>query len=201
MSTPIPSSRVPGYPADPLFTGRWSPRAFTGEAIPLETLMTCFEAARWAPSAMNHQPWRFVYGLRGTPAFDAILAGLMPMNQAWARNASALVVMLAKTTATAPGQTEAKPNAWHAFDAGAAWASFAFQAYQLGWMTHGMGGFVADTLRPSLALPEDVAIQAVVAIGKQGDKSQLPEALQAREQPSPRKPLSELVAEGRWTLG
>lgn len=194
------NARTPAFPVDPMFPGRWSPRAFTGEAIPTDVLMSCFEAARWAPSASNIQPWRFVYGLAGTPAFDTVLAGLVPFNQGWAAKASALVVVLSHTTSVAPGQSEAKPNAWHSFDAGAAWAQFALQAHLNGWITHAMGGFVADTLRASLGLPADVAIEAVVAIGKQGDKASLPEMLQTRETPNDRKPLGELVAEGRWSL-
>jgi nitroreductase len=188
-------SRSTTFPIDEQFTSRWSPRAFTGEAIPAEALLSFFEAARWAPSASNVQPWRFVYGHTGTPGFEAILSGLVPFNQTWASKASALVVVLSQTSSVAPGQTEAKANAWHAFDAGAAWMNFALQAHLAGWHCHAMGGFVEASLRAALGLAADVAVHAVVAVGRQGDKASLPEALQARELPNGRKPLAELVRE------
>jgi nitroreductase len=193
-------ARTPTLPIAPQFTERWSPRAFTGEPMPLDTLMACFEAARWAPSASNSQPWRFVYGLAGTPAFDALLATLVPFNQGWAQHASALVAVLSTRTTTPPGQDAAVPAPWHAFDAGAAWMSLALEAHHQGWITHAMGGFDAAALQARLEVPDDVAVHAVVAIGRQGDKARLPDALQTRETPNQRKPLHELVAEGRWTL-
>ena len=194
-------ARLPSLPIAEQFLTRWSPRAFTGEPIPRDTLMACFEAARWAPSASNTQPWRFRYGLAGTPAFDTVLACLAPGNQLWAGRASALVVVLSATTTVPAGKTEAVPAAWHAFDAGAAWMSFALQAQQLGWATHAMGGFDAAALRDHLGVPADVALHAVVAIGRRGERASLPGALQARELPSPRRPLEALVAEGGWGDG
>ena len=193
-------NRVAEHPVAPLFLERWSPRAFTGEAIPQTTLLGFLEAARWSPSASNMQPWRFLYGHAGSTAFQTILDGLVPFNQTWAGKASALIVVLSKKTSVAPGQTEAKPNAWHSFDAGAAWASLAFQAHLSGWVTHGMGGFESDKLRALLAVPDDVAIEAVVAVGKQGDKATLPEGLQARELPNGRLPLAQIAAEGRYVF-
>lgn len=191
------TARSPEYPVDPMFTERWSPRAFTGEPMPAQALLSLIEAARWAPSAMNHQPWRFVYGHAGTPGFAAILGGLVPSNQAWAHSASALIVVLSRTsTQAADGSRRANP--WHAFDAGAAWASLALQGQRTGWFTHAMAGFDAEALRAALAVPAEVAIHAVVAVGKRGDPATLPEALQAREQPSPRRPVAELAAEGRY---
>ena len=192
------NARQSEHPIAEQFLTRWSPRALSGEPLAESQVLALLEAARWAPSASNIQPWRFVYGLAGTSGFDAILAGLVPFNQGWAKQASALLVVLSKTTSVAPGQTEAKPNAWHAFDAGAAWMSLALQAQHDGLVTHAMGGFVADTLRSGLDIPADVAVHAVVAIGKPGDKAALPEALQARELPSSRLPLSQLATAGRY---
>ncbi len=191
-------SRQAQHPIADLFTQRWSPRAFTGQAVPQATLDSLLEAARWAPSASNLQPWRFVYGHAGTPAFDAILGGLVPFNQGWARQASVLLVVLSRTTSQAPGSDDPKPNPWHSFDAGAAWFSVALQAHLSGLAAHAMGGFDAAVLRQALAVPEDVRVEAVVAIGPQGDKATLPEALQAREQPSDRLPLTAIAAEGRY---
>lgn len=197
MSAP---ARTPEHPIAPLFTERWSPRALTGEAMPHETLLSLLEAARWAPSASNIQPWRLVWGHAGTPAFDAILNTLVPFNQGWARNASVLVVVASQTQSTAPGAAEAKANPWHAFDAGAAWAQLALQASLTGWVAHAMGGFDAQALRSALGAPADAALHAVVALGRQGDKATLPEALQARELPSQRLPLAAVAVEGRWAF-
>lgn len=189
--------RIPSAPVDPQFTHRWSPRAFTGEAIAEPELMSLFEAARWAPSTSNTQPWRFIYGLPGTPGFEAILGALVPFNQAWARRAGALIAVCSATESTAPGTTEAKPMRNHAFDTGAAWMSLALQAEKLGWRTHAMGGFDEAALRAALNVPDGrFAVQCVVAVGRQGDKSVLDEGLQAREMPNGRQPLSALVAEG-----
>lgn len=189
------------HPVSDQFLTRWSPRALSGEALPEATLLGFLEAARWAPSASNIQPWRFVYALAGTPGFDAILAGLVPFNQGWANKASALLVVLSRPASVPPGETAPKANPWHAFDAGAAWMSLALQAHADGWVTHAMGGFSADTLRAGLDIPADVAVHAVVAIGKVGDKASLPEGLQAREAPSPRLPLAQLASAGRYSLG
>ncbi|MEY2892376.1 MAG: hypothetical protein RJA98_2284 [Pseudomonadota bacterium] len=192
------NARVATHPVADQFTSRWSPRAFAPATLSEAELNSLFEAARWAPSASNIQPWRFLFGRAGTPAFQTILDGLVPFNQGWAGKASALIVVLSKQTSVAPGKTEAQANAWHSFDAGSAWMSLALQAHSMGLVTHGMGGFVADTLRASLGIPADVAIEAVVAVGKQGDKATLPEMLQAREFPNDRLPLADIVAEGSY---
>lgn len=190
------TTRTPGHAIASQFTERWSPRAFTAETLDETTLLSFLEAARWAPSASNIQPWRFVYGFRGTPAGQAILSGLVPFNQTWAQHAAALVVVMSATHSVAPGQTEAKPNAWHAFDSGSAWMSLALAAHGAGWATHGMGGFVEASLRSALAVPEGIALHAVVALGKLGDPANLPEGLRAREQPSDRLPLARIAAQG-----
>jgi len=194
----VSAHRQAQFDIHPVFTQRWSPRAFTGETIDRDTLMSFFEAGRWAPSAFNAQPWRFVFGVQGTDAFGTVLAGLLPMNQVWAQKASALVVVISSTTFTPPGKDAPAPLGTHSFDAGAAWASLALQASLKGWFTHAMAGFNADALRQSLGVPDSFKIEAVVAIGKQADKSQLPEAYQARELPSGREPLVRLVAEGKF---
>ena len=124
------SNRTAEHPIDEQFTQRWSPRAFTDETIDKATLLSFFEAARWAPSAYNAQPWRFLYALRGTPEFDRYLSLLVEFNQGWAKHAAALVVIVSKSTFAAPGTTEEKPAPTHAFDTGAAWGHLALQAHQ-----------------------------------------------------------------------
>jgi nitroreductase len=194
------SSRRADHPIHPLFTDRWSPRAFTGEAIPEAELLSLLEAARWAPSAYNAQPWRFIYARRETPGWQPIFDSLVEFNQSWVQRAAALVVVVAAKEATFPGRTAAAPNPWHAFDAGAAWGSLALQATLSGWPAHGMAGFDADALRAAVGVPEGYAVLTVVAIGRRGDKGVLPEALQARETPNDRRPLAQTVAEGRFSF-
>ena len=197
MST---TSRTADHAIDPQFTERWSPRAFADADISQDTLLSFFEAARWAPSAYNSQPWRFLYARRGTPNWERYLSLLVEFNRSWAQHASALVIIVSKTTFTAPGATEESPALWHTFDTGSAWAHLALQASLSGWHTHGMAGFDQELTRKELNIPEDYAIHAAVAIGKLGDKSILPEYLQGREAPSPRRPVTELAAEGDFTL-
>lgn len=192
--------RQPQHAIDPQFTQRWSPRAFTGEPIEEAMLLRFLEAARWAPSGFNAQPWRFIYGRKGTPAWTPIFDALSPYNQSWAQRASALLLVLSRTVWRAPGKDAAAPNLTHAFDAGAAWAYLALQATLAGWHAHGIGGFDRDQARASLGVPDDYQLHAVIAIGRRADKSVLPEALQPREQPNDRLPLSQLVAEGRFAF-
>src|SRR6218665_3037715 len=180
-----------------MFVERWSPRAFTGEPISESTLLTIIEAARWAPSAFNVQPWRFIHARRDTPAWSAIFSTLHPFNQAWAERASALVVIGSAEHSQPPGATEMKPNGTHEFDAGAAWGYLAMQAHLLGWHTHGVAGFDKAQARTNLHVPAGYALHAVAVIGRRSDdKSFLSASLQARETPSPRLPLRAIAAEG-----
>jgi nitroreductase len=192
--------REPTHPIDPLFLRRWSPRAFDGSTISEAELLTLLEAARWAPSGFNLQPWRFLYGRRDTPAWGLIHDALVPFNQAWAQNASALVAVASRTHTQPTDGSAPQPIRSTAFDAGAAWASLAFQSVLSGWSSHAVGGFDADKLRANLGVPESHVLHAVIVIGKPGDKAALPEALQAREQPSPRRPLAEIAGEGRFAF-
>ncbi|WP_025733973.1 nitroreductase family protein [Carnimonas nigrificans] len=188
------SERQPQYPADALFVNRWSPRSLTGEAIDDQTLLTLFEAARWAPSAFNVQPWRFSYSKNDSESFSTYLDFLVEFNQSWAKNASALIVVLAKKiTMTSQAEVEF-PS--YAFDTGAAWASLAFQAEKLGWVTHGMTGINKEKIAATLKVPETYSVEAMIAVGKQGDKAALPEGLQAKEAPSDRRPVEETIFEG-----
>ena len=192
------NSRTSEYPVDPQFIGRWSPRAYTGRPIPAEQLMSLFEAARWAPSSSNTQPWRFVYALAGSAAFQAMLATLAESNQAWAKRASALIAVLSATESMPAGSHAPKPSPQHAFDTGAAWMSLALQAERLGWRTHAMGGLDREALRRAIGVPATFAVHCVVAVGEQGEASMLDASQQAREAPNARQPLSAMVAEGHF---
>lgn len=191
--------READHPIDPLFLERWSPRAFDGSEIPDEDLLTIFEAARWAPSAFNSQPWRFLYAKNGDPDWEAFLAGLIPWNQAWARSASVLVYILSDTLPfTDKASGEPAPSRTHGYDAGAAWVSLALQATRLGYQAHGMSGVEFDRVQETLAVPPRYRIEAAAVIGRIGDPATLPEKLRARETPSGRRPLGESLFRGRF---
>lgn len=192
--------RVAEFPVDPQFLNRWSPRAYTGADISEETVLGFLEAARWAPSSYNAQPWRFVFARRGTPHWDALLGLLNEFNRSWAQNASVLIIVLSKKTFLPPGAAEEVAAPTHSFDAGAAWAYLALQASLSGWHAHGMAGFDKELTRSVLGVPENYAIEAAVAVGKIGDKSILPEGLQAKEAPSPREALVKLAFEGKFKV-
>lgn len=191
-SIDVHAHRHPAYNVEPLFVRRWSPRAMSGEALGETELMTLFEAARWAPSAFNNQPWRFLYARRDTPHWPIFFDLMIEGNQRWAHQAAVLVVIVAKTTLDRDGS----PSPTHAFDTGAAWGSLALQASLRGLVAHGMQGFDYDKARRVLHVPDDHMVQAMAAIGKPGHIEDLPERLRAREVPSDRKVLGEVVWEG-----
>ena len=196
MNAHVKNLRSPDHPVHDQFIARWSPRAFTTETMSQADVLTLLEAARWAPSASNLQPWRFVYGLRGDAGFAAIADALVPFNRGWAEKAAALIVIASKIT-TLKDEAEV-PNTFHAFDTGAAWAQLALQAHLNGWAAHGMGGFDHAKAAANLNLPEGYAIHAIVAVGRQGNPADLHEMLQAREHPNDRLPLSETVRHGSF---
>jgi nitroreductase len=190
--------RTADHPVDRLFLDRWSPRAFTGEAMPAPTLLSLFEAARWAPSAANSQPWRFVYGHRGTSAFEQIFSTLDDGNRRWAGNASVLAVIISQThRPTASGEMRAAYT--HAFDAGAAWCALALQATLMGFHTHAMGGIDRQKAVELLGIPEGFRVEAGLAIGKMAARETLPDDLRQREVASTRKPVSDFAFEGRFS--
>ena len=197
MNATVTDLRIPEHDVHPQFPARWSPRAFAADTMTETEVLRLLEAARWAPSAMNLQPWRFVYGLRGDAGFAAILSALVPFNAAWAKEAAALIAVASRTTRTAQDGSEVA-NATHAFDTGAAWANLALQAHLAGFVAHGMGGFDPARAAEALHLPEGHTIHAIVAVGRQGDAAQLDEALRARETPSLRLPLDSIAFHGRF---
>lgn len=177
----------------PIIVNRWSPRAFDGSAMPQEDLDAILEAATWAPSAYNHQPWRFVYAHRADEAgFARLLGGLIPFNQSWAKDAAVLLYVLSEQ------QMGDNANHSHSFDAGAAWANLALQATAMGYHAHGMTGLDFAAAKDALGVPEGYRIEAAVALGRQGPAAQLPEGLREREVPSARKPLAEVAFAGTF---
>ncbi|MBO0764631.1 MAG: nitroreductase family protein [Hyphomicrobiaceae bacterium] len=192
------NSRSTDYSIDPLFLERWSPRAFTGAPISEYDLLTILEAARWAPSSYNSQPWRFVYARRDTEHWPRLLGLLTEYNQSWAKNASALLILVSKMTLLPRGADKEVPSWSHSLDAGAAWGYLALQAAASGWAAHGMAGFDRERAVAELGVPEGYRVECAIAIGRRGDKSILPETLQAREAPSDRLALRQLVSEGSF---
>lgn len=191
------NSRKADYPVDPRFLERWSPRAFTGESIPEAALHTMFEAARWAPSSYNSQPWRFLYARRDTPHWEAFLNLLGEFNRGWAKNTGAIVIVVSKIEMEAPpGSGKFIPSHSHSFDTGAAWGYLALEAHRLGFAAHAMVGFDIPRAAAELNVPEGYRVEAAIAIGRPGDKSILPEALAAREMPNDRRPQKDFTFEG-----
>jgi nitroreductase len=181
---------------DRLFLDRWSPRAMSGEPIDESALTVLFEAARWAPSSGNAQPWRILYARRDTPAWPTFVGLLVPSNQVWAQHAAALLVFISRHIFERNG----RPSVTHAFDTGAAWENLALQGTLRGFVVHGMEGFDYERARNELGIPQEFQVQAMIAIGKPGAKENLPEHLQKRETPNDRRPLAQTVREGKFSF-
>ena len=175
----------------PVVLERWSPRSFDSRDVSPTDLKRMFEAARWARSSFNEQPWRFIVGPRGSETFQKIVSALAVGNQGWAPKAPVLILSVAKTHFSQNNT----PNYYALFDLGAASALITLQAAALGLATHQMAGFDHDAARKALGIPEDYAMGSVMALGHQGEPSALPnEKLVAMETaPRTRKPLSEIV--------
>jgi nitroreductase len=175
---------------DDLILRRWSPRAFSSREVSAADMKALFEAARWAASSNNEQPWRFLVGRKGDPTYQKILSALVEFNQRWAGQAPILLVIVGKKTFTNNGN----PNAYHLHDVGAANATLALQATAAGMHAHSMAGFDHDQLRASFAIPSDYELGAVTAVGYFGDVDSLSDTLKQRElAPRERKPLNEIV--------
>jgi nitroreductase len=180
------------HPIDQLFLDRWSPRAMSGEAIPEADLMILFEAARWAPSSFNNQPWRILFARRDTEHWPVFFELLIDSNKVWAQRAAALLVFISKTTFDHNG----KPSVTHSYDTGAAWANLALQGTISGLVVHGMQGFDYARAKSVLGIPDEYQIEAMAAVGMPAPIDVLPENLQKRETPNDRRKLDQTVFEG-----
>jgi nitroreductase len=186
--------RKSNYEISPSILGRWSPRAMSGEELDDNELMSLFEAARWAPSSGNGQPWRFIYSKRGSESWNRFFDLLVEGNQAWCENAAVLVIVLSSKVKEHNG----KPYLTHSFDTGAAWENLAIEGGRKGLVIHGMAGFDYDMAKEVLEVPEEFQVEAMIAIGKRGKKENLPGEIQDGEVPSFRKPMNEIVFEGKF---
>ena len=190
----IVNNRIADNKVSEIFINRWSPRAFSSKPVEKEKIMSLFEAARWAPSCYNDQPWMFVYG-DNTDNLKPFQDLLVPQNQVWANKAPVLAIIFARKRFT----FNDKDNAWGSFDAGAAWMSLALQASELGLHAHGMAGFDRDKTCEVLGVPEDEFMPiAAIAIGYIGDKNKLPEQAAENEAPNERRPTSSFVHKGKY---
>lgn len=181
--------RVTDWDVDGMFTDRWSPRGFSSDPLTEREVHALFEAARWAPSCYNEQPWRFVYAADPRER-ERLAECLVPKNRAWALRAPLLMFLLTRRRFERTG----KENRHAAHDAGAAWMSLALQARKLGLYAHAMAGFNPDAAYVLLGVARDeVDIMTAIAVGRLGDPSGLPEDLRAMETPNGRKPHAEVA--------
>ena len=189
-----PTPRQPDHEIDPLFLERRSPRAFTGEAMPEAELMRMFEAARWAPSSYNSQPWRFIYALRDDAHWETLLGLLVPGNQKWAKDTGALVILVSSSQMKIGDALQ--PSWSHSLDAGAASLAFQLQAIRQGWHAHGMGGFDKERAISALSVPDGYRVEAAYAIGRAIPPEALSEEQRAKEAPNGRRPITDFVFAG-----
>jgi nitroreductase len=188
-------TRQSTYNINPLILNRWSPRSMTDEELDDDTIMSLFEAARWAPSSYNNQPWRFIYAKRNTPQhWNKLFNLLAEPNKAWTKNAALLVVVISGKNF----EYNEKYSITHQYDTGAAWENLALEASSRGLVAHGMQGFDYEKARIDLEIPDNFDVMAMIAIGKKGSKENLPLQLQEKEYPNDRKPLKEIIMEGTF---
>src|SRR3984957_16309175 len=183
-------------PVNDLITHRWSPRAFDGRPVEPEKLRALFEAARWAASSYNAQPWSFIVATKDDPEnYKRVLDTFVEFNQTWAKNAP--VVALSVAAHKFPHNGEPNRHAFH--DVGQAAANLATQATALGLQVHQMAGILPDKARQVFGIPEGYEAVAGIAMGYPGDASSLPDHFREKEQaPRERKALSSFVFEGEW---
>src|SRR5437762_2371624 len=190
----VQAARKPNYEIAPLLLDRWSPRSMTGEVLTDEELFPLFEAARWAPSSFNGQLWRFIVARRQNPdEFARFLDFLVPGNRVWAQNAAALLVVASRTRF----EYNDKPSITHTFDTGAAWENLAIEAARRQLVAHGMEGFDYARAKIEVSIPDDFDVHAMIAIGRRAPAENLPEKYRAMEHPNSRRPLGEIIFEGR----
>lgn len=179
--------RKSDYPIDQLFIHRWSPRSFTEKKIPSGILYTILEAARFAPSAANIQPWRFIIA-QDEKELATFAEFISDKNRLWSDKAPVLILLISDKY-----RPSGEINTHHVFDTGAAWLSIALQANRLGLVTRAMVGFDKEKARELLHIPEKYEVLTVIALGYQGGKKELPKKYQELEEPNGRRPLSESI--------
>jgi len=166
----------------------------SGEPIDEAELFVLFEAARWAPSAGNTHPWRILYAHRDSQHWSLFFGLLVERNQVWCRNAAVLLLFISRKTNEQTGRALIT----HSYDTGSAWENLALQGTLKGLVVHGMAGFDYARAKTTLNIPDDFQVEAMAAVGRPGPITVLPEDFQARESPNTRRPITELVFEGKY---
>ncbi len=184
------------HPVDSLIERRWSPRVFSDREVGTDAILSLLEAARWAASAYNAQPWSFIVARRqDKDEFERLLGCLVPGNQEWAKGAHVLMLTVAKLTFS----HNDKPNALAIHDVGQAAATMAIQATSMGLRIHQMSGFDAAKARETYAIPDGYEPVTVIAVGYRADEDSMPEDVREKESaPRQRRPLGEIVFSGTW---
>ena len=194
----LPASKqaTPDHPIQRLLAERWSPYGFIDRLVTESDLSSLFEAARWAPSSYNEQPWSYIVATKKTPMeFDRLLSCLVEGNQAWARAAPVLVLGVARLKFSQSG----KDNRAAVHDLGLASASLVLEATSRGLSVHQMIGILSERARELYRIPVDAEAWTALAIGYKADAAGLPDALRERDQaPRKRKPASQFVFTGSW---
>jgi nitroreductase len=191
--------RTPDHAIDPIFLERWSARSFTGDTMPETDILSMFEAARWAHSAANRQPWRFTYALRGDANFEQYVQFLDSGNQEWAHKAAAVVIVVSARRTKPTDGSAPRTIGTHSLDTGCALQSLTLQAAMLGYIAHPMGGILPDRIRDELGISdEDYKVECGIAIGRLAPSDELPERFRERETRSGRKPISDTVFRGEF---
>lgn len=183
------------YPILDVILNRWSSRSMSGESITDKELMTLFEAARWAPSAYNNQPWRFAYTTRDDKDnWNKYLNLMVEFNRSWSKN-GAVIILIASNKYFEYNNNYCKT---HSFDTGASWQNLALQGYNMGLVVHAIEGFDYEKAKQELNIPEEFNIECMVVVGKSAPKELLSENLQKKEVLSDRKPLHEIVFKNKF---
>jgi nitroreductase len=192
MSNPAPVE----FPVNELIQNRWSPRAFSDKPVPQDVLRSLFEAARWAPSSNNEQPWAYIVATKDNAEnFEKSLGALVEFNANWAKKAPVLVIAVAEL---AFAKNNA-PNRNAQYDVGAASLQLSLEATARGLVVHQMAGFDPETAKEAYNIPQGWEPIAAMALGYPGEASSLPEPLQSREKaPRTRKRIREFVMSGQW---
>lgn len=189
----IEATRKSAHKIDPIHLERWSSRKFSNQPVESDKLHSIFEAARWAPSASNWQPWHFVYA-QEEEDLKKFHSFINDSNVEWCHRAPVLVAVVSKVTRNDKGD----PNPFHSFDTGTAWGYLSLEAHRQGLLTHGMGGFDREKAKEVLNIPEEYVVEAMIAIGYYDEEVELSERNEEREIPSDRYELEDFLFEGSF---
>lgn len=195
----ITATRKPAYPIHPAILNRHSPRVLRDEEEPVTDgeFLTLIEAARWAPSSSNSQPWRFIVGKKGAQSYEKLRSLLDEFNTKWTAPASYLLLLISDEQPTTPkGKVMANRN--HTSDAGAAWENLAIQASDMDIVAHGMAGYDHERARELFKIPEQFRVEFMIAIGRRTSLTEVPPEFLSGETPNTRKPIEELLFDGEF---